>query len=389
MHKSKFPFKGLAATLAAGTAFLFATAAFAVQTVTPVNAGGTDLSLAAQSVAAGGSITIIGRYNVTAPQTANESGLGLKLKYDAAKFSNVVVNTYATKCAIAPPQVQTNGASSQVVAGWIDTSIRAAGAVGWPGTADVLDPNGCLEIAGITEDDAAKTLPYELFSITFTTAAGFGTAAIQLVSEGNFSYANTGNADINKTVNLTQSAGGGLTLAASNPIVSRKTHGAAGVFDIPLTSAAIATPDVEPRQATPAAPHRIVYTFTSAPAASGNTVSVRDASNNIVAGVTATTSVSGNSVIVELSGVGTNQRLNVSLDNAGGTGTSFAVPVGFLVGDVNNSRSVSVGDINAVRAVSGQTTNATNFKFDLNVSGAISVGDINIVRSTSGTVLAP
>jgi hypothetical protein len=208
MRKSEFSIKGLTAALVAvGAALTFASGTFAAQLVTPVNSTGTDLSAAAQSVPSGGSITIIGRYSVNGSQTANESGLGLKLKYDAAKFSNVVVNSFSAKCAIAPPQVQPNGANSQVVMGWIDSSIRAGGAVGWPGTADVASPNGCLEVTGITQDDAAKALPYDLFSVTFTTAAGFGTAAIQLASEGNISYANAGNVDVAKTINLTQGAG--------------------------------------------------------------------------------------------------------------------------------------------------------------------------------------
>jgi hypothetical protein len=209
MRKSEFSIKRLtAAAIAVGAALTFASGTFAAQLVTPVNSVGTDLSAAAQSVPSGGSLTVIGRYSVSGSQTANETGIGLKLKYDAAKFSNVVVNSYSTKCAIAPPQVQANGASSQVVMGWIDSSIRAGGAVGWPGTADVASPSGCLEISGITQDDNAKTLPYDLFSVTFTTVAGFGTASIQLASEGQISFANAGNVDVAKTISLTQ--GGAL-----------------------------------------------------------------------------------------------------------------------------------------------------------------------------------
>jgi hypothetical protein len=370
---------------------MLSAASFAAQDVSFVNTSGASLGTT-QTVAAGAAITVVGRYTAASPQTANESGLGLKLLYDAAKLTPVV-NSYSTKCAIAPPQIQANGATSKVVMGWIDTSIRSAGAVGWPGTADVASPNGCLEITGITQDDAAKTLPYDIFNVTFTTAAGYGSAAIQMVSDGNISYANTGNTDINKTLTLSSAGGGGLTLAGANPVVSRKTHGSAGTFDIPidLTAAIGGAITVEPRQATTGAsaqPHKIVYTFQSAPAGAGHSAVLNNSGGTAIGGASAVTSVVGNSIVVDLAGIGTNQRVNVVLTAAGGGGT-FSAPVAFLLGDVTNTRSVSVADINAVRAVSGQTTTSSNFKADINVSGAISVGDINLVRSTSGSVLVP
>ena len=64
-----------------------------------------------------------------------------------------------------------------------------------------------------------------------------------------------------------------------------------------------------------------------------------------------------------------------------------SVSLGFLVGDVNNSRSVNSSDISSVKARSGQTTDATNFKFDVNSSGAINSSDISAVKARSGLVL--
>ena len=63
--------------------------------------------------------------------------------------------------------------------------------------------------------------------------------------------------------------------------------------------------------------------------------------------------------------------------------------MGFLVGDVNNTRSVNSSDISAVKARSGQTTSALNFMFDVNASGAINSSDISAVKARSGLVLPP
>jgi hypothetical protein len=205
MHKFKFSLTGLvAATATAGLSVVLSTSAMAAQDVSFVTTGGAVIG-ATQPAAPGVPITLVGRYSVTGSQTANESGLGVKVKYDAAKFSAVTVTSFSSKCAIAAPQVQTNGASSQVVAGWVETAIRPSGAVGWPGSADIAGTSGCLEV-GITQDDGAKSLPFELFRYTFTPVAAYGTATIQLVSEGNISFANAGNTDINKTLTLTEAA---------------------------------------------------------------------------------------------------------------------------------------------------------------------------------------
>ena len=166
---------------------------WAAQDVTLVSAAGASLG-GSQSVSAGASITLVGRYSVSSPQTGNEVGLGLKLKYDASKFSSVVVNSYVSKCAIATPEIQPGGSNTQIVMGWLDTAIRPNGSVGWPASADIADPAGCLEFSTVVEDDAAKALPLDLFSITFTTATAYGTATIQLLSDGNVSFANSSTA---------------------------------------------------------------------------------------------------------------------------------------------------------------------------------------------------
>lgn len=82
-----------------------------------------------------------------------------------------------------------------------------------------------------------------------------------------------------------------------------------------------------------------------------------------------------------------NSRATVSLNGVNGGATTFSASVGFLVGDVNETRAVNSSDISGVKARSGQTTTVLNYKFDLNASGAINSSDISAVKARSGLVL--
>ena len=65
----------------------------------------------------------------------------------------------------------------------------------------------------------------------------------------------------------------------------------------------------------------------------------------------------------------------------------FSVSLGFLIGDVNNTRSVNSSDISGVKARSGQGTTIGNFRFDVNATGAINSSDISAVKARSGVTL--
>ena len=162
-------------------------------------------------------------------------------------------------------------------------------------------------------------------------------------------------------------------------VQSRKTHGAAGIFDLAIdTTQAINDPvTVEPR--TIGSGHTIAFKF-SGPVTSAGTASV------IPVG-TATTTFSGNEVLVALTNVPDSRRVTITLGGVNGSISPPAVSLGFLVGDVNNTRSVNSSDISSVKARSGQSATALNYQFDINATGAINSSDISAVKARSGLVL--
>ncbi|MBL8523246.1 MAG: SBBP repeat-containing protein [Betaproteobacteria bacterium] len=159
-------------------------------------------------------------------------------------------------------------------------------------------------------------------------------------------------------------------------VVSRKTVGGDN-WDIPIDPGQPLDGPVttEPRVANPG--HLLIFRF-SEPITSvgGATASVG----------TSSASFSGNSVSVDLAGVPDQNRVAVGLS---GVNADYAVsaPIGFLIGDVTNSRAVSAADIAAIKARTGQVVNAANLRFDTNLSGAISAMDVISVRVRSGQVL--
>ena len=170
-----------------------------------------------------------------------------------------------------------------------------------------------------------------------------------------------------------------------NAVQSRKTHGQAGDFDLLLDTAPIISGPVTVEPRTSGGAHLIVFQFNGVISATGSVSVV--GSSGMPIGTSSVTS-SGNDVLVTLTGVADNSRATVSLANVNGT-LNPSASIGFLIGDVNNSRSVNSSDISSVKARSGQTTDATNFKFDINASGAINSSDISAVKARSGLVLPP
>ena len=161
--------------------------------------------------------------------------------------------------------------------------------------------------------------------------------------------------------------------------ISRRVHGAAGTFNLSLTLVAPPNinhnPTTEPRQG-PA--QTIVFTFDKA--ITGATATVTEG----IATAAAPT-ISGNDVVVALTGVIDRQYVTVSLTNVasvdGGTGGVGSARVGFLVGDVNQSRVVSVADLGLVNTQLAQSTSAANYLKDVNASGSITIADKGVTNA--------
>ena len=198
------------------------------------------------------------------------------------------------------------------------------------------------------------------------TIAGTGTCSLTATQPGNGSFNSaSANADI-------------VIHPVFIAVQSRKTHGGAGDFDIAIDTALVA-PDVTMEPRTIGVGHTIVFRF-NAPVTAAGTVSVTPV------GV-ATVTVVGNEVLVKLTVVADNQRVTVTLSNVNGAVTPPPANIGFLVGDLNNTRSVNSSDISGVKARSGQSTTTANFKFDVNATGAIDSSDISAVKARSGLTL--
>ncbi len=74
--------------------------------------------------------------------------------------------------------------------------------------------------------------------------------------------------------------------------------------------------------------------------------------------------------------------MTVSLTNvASSDGGSGSVRIGFLVGDVNQDRVVTVADLGLVNAQLAQAVTAANFLMDVNASGTMSVADKGITNA--------
>ena len=168
-----------------------------------------------------------------------------------------------------------------------------------------------------------------------------------------------------------------------NAALSRKSHTSAGIFDLPVDSEQLVTGPITVESRAIGTSHLIVFQFSNVITVAGTVTAMNGSGNPI--NVTSVVP-SGSELLVTLSGVADNSRATITLSGVNST-INGSASIGFLVGDTNNSRSVNSSDISSVKARSGQTTDASNFKFDVNASGAINSSDISAVKARSGLVL--
>ncbi len=174
--------------------------------------------------------------------------------------------------------------------------------------------------------------------------------------------------------------------AAGEPVflgaASRKVHGGAGTFNLPI-SPVTTSPTVEPRQG-PA--QTFVFTFDKV--VTGATAAVTE--GTAVAG---TPTLSGNDVIVGLTGVTDKQYVTVQLTNvtdaSGNMGGTASARLGFLLGDVSQNRVVTLTDLGQVNAQLAQAVSAANFLKDVNASGTLTLTDKGLTSGNLAQALPP
>jgi Dockerin type I domain len=165
-------------------------------------------------------------------------------------------------------------------------------------------------------------------------------------------------------------------------VVSEKTHGSAGTFDINLPLSG--TRGVECRSGgtgEAAGQFTMILTFSTPLASCGSTT-----------GNGALFSGPGpNQCTVNLSRVTNATYVTVTLNgvvsSTGGVGNNFTGTMGVLLGDVNGNGSVDSGDVTLVRQQTLQNVTQSNFREDVTANGSIDSGDVTITRQQTLTSL--
>lgn len=159
-------------------------------------------------------------------------------------------------------------------------------------------------------------------------------------------------------------------------VVSRKTHGAVGDFDINLPADGSG---IECRSGGVNSDYTLVFSFPNTMTSCGT------ASTGAVS-----SGPNSNQCTVDLTGVANAQNVTVTLtgatDSTGATGPVSGT-MGVLIGDTNADRTVNSGDIGQTKSQSGSPVTGSNFREDVTVDGSINSGDIGLVKSKSGTAL--
>ena len=176
-----------------------------------------------------------------------------------------------------------------------------------------------------------------------------------------------------------------VTPAAMSPMTlvavqSRKTHGPAGIFDMQIDTSQPLSGAVTVESRTMGAGHLAVFQFNRTVISIG-TATIRDAAGNSIGSASST--IENSNVIVTLTGIPDNTRATITLTGVNGT-LDVSAPIGFLIGDANNSRSVNASDISGIKARAGQSVDSSNFRFDVNASGGINATDISAAKARSG-----
>jgi hypothetical protein len=165
--------------------------------------------------------------------------------------------------------------------------------------------------------------------------------------------------------------------------VSRKTHGAAGTFDVDLMPPAHG---IECRSGGTSGNYQVVVTFAVPVTLSSANAVPASGGTAVVSGMSI---VNGNQVTVNLTNVSNAQRFNINLlgVNDGTTTRDISVPMAVLIGDTDADSFTDAVDVSQTKSQSGDAVTNANFREDVNVDGFIDAKDASLVKSKLGTAL--
>ena len=253
------------------------------------------------------------------------------------------------------------------------------------GSATTLNNPGYI-ISTSTQDG------HELWRVNLPAEAGFNQSTdtrARFTPDGLTTYliTYTATGDNNASRSFVYSLNAAATSAVMpTSIVSRKTHGAAGTFDInlPLTGSA----GIECRSGGTSNNYQTVFSFAKAVTVGDATVTPGTGGSGSVVGGPIV-SPDGKTVTVNLTGVTNVQTITVTLTNVSdGTATNnVSILIGVLIGDASADRTVNTTDISQTKAQVGQAVTITNFRSDVTADGVIRNADVSLVKAKKGTIL--
>src|SRR5258708_4170076 len=155
---------------------------------------------------------------------------------------------------------------------------------------------------------------------------------------------------------------------------SRKTHGAAGTFDIPLPLTG--NVGIECRSGGATNDYQMIINFATS-------VTVGSVSVTSGTGSVSSFSVNGPQVTVNLTGVTNVQRITVTLMNVNDGTHMGNVPLsmGVLIGDVNGNATVNASDVSLTKSQVGQAISSSNFPEDVYANDLINSVDVAVSKS--------
>jgi hypothetical protein len=276
--------------------------------------------------------------------------------------------------------------------------------------------SGQVTLAGTLNSVANSTFRVEFFSSASCDSSGFGEGqtflgSANVTTDGNcnasfgpltFSLPN-GHTVVAATATLLDASSNPIETSEfsacatiSNPptitgAVSRKTHGAAGNFDVnlPLTG----TAGVECRSGGATNDYTMIVSFAGNVTVTGNPQAQVTSGTGVIGngGVSngGTVTVSGNTVTIPLTSVTDQQTINVTLNGVNNASSDLptvnvVIPMSRLLGDTSGNRTVNASDVSQTKGRIGQPVTSANFRSDVNFNGSINSADASQVKANTG-----